>query len=270
MDDRMGSNINGPSLIRAPDWIENPLGRYYLYFAHHQGTYIRLAYADQLGGPWTTYEAGTLHLEETGFVHHIASPDIHVDDDRREIRMYCHGPVPEGGQRSRVALSNDGLHFACLPEILGGSYFRVFQWEGYHYALTTAGWTYRSVDGRSGFEGGPQVFPRALRHAALDLRGTVLHVYYSNRGDCPERILLSMVDLTVNWTDWQPSEPLTVLQPELEYEGADLPLSASRSGWAPERVRELRDPAIYREGDRTYLLYSVAGEYGLGLAELKF
>ncbi|NET62179.1 MAG: hypothetical protein F6K47_40550, partial [Symploca sp. SIO2E6] len=34
-----GSNINGPSLIRVPEWIENPLGRYYLYFAHHQGKY---------------------------------------------------------------------------------------------------------------------------------------------------------------------------------------------------------------------------------------
>ncbi len=28
MDARMGGNINGPSLIRAPDWLENPLGRY--------------------------------------------------------------------------------------------------------------------------------------------------------------------------------------------------------------------------------------------------
>jgi len=28
-----GANINGPSLIRAPTWITNPLGNYYLYFA---------------------------------------------------------------------------------------------------------------------------------------------------------------------------------------------------------------------------------------------
>ena len=55
----MGSNINGPSLIRVPDWLPNPLGKYYLYFAHHKGEYIRLAYADDLSGPWTTYEAGT-------------------------------------------------------------------------------------------------------------------------------------------------------------------------------------------------------------------
>ncbi len=36
----MGSNIAGPSLVRLPDWVENPLGRYYLYFADHRGTYI--------------------------------------------------------------------------------------------------------------------------------------------------------------------------------------------------------------------------------------
>ena len=51
MDERMGSNINGPSLIRVPDWVENPLGKYYLYFANHKGRYIRLAYADRLEGP---------------------------------------------------------------------------------------------------------------------------------------------------------------------------------------------------------------------------
>jgi hypothetical protein len=27
LDDCMGDNINGPSLIRVPDWIEAPLGR---------------------------------------------------------------------------------------------------------------------------------------------------------------------------------------------------------------------------------------------------
>jgi hypothetical protein len=47
-----GDNINGPSLIRVPSWVPEPLGRYYLYFAHHNGKYIRLAYADHLEGPW--------------------------------------------------------------------------------------------------------------------------------------------------------------------------------------------------------------------------
>jgi hypothetical protein len=60
-----GENINGPSLIRVPDWLPNPLGRYYLYFSHHKGDYIRLAYAESATGPWTVYEPGTLRLEQT-------------------------------------------------------------------------------------------------------------------------------------------------------------------------------------------------------------
>ena len=43
-----GANINGPSLIRVPAWADKPLGKYYLYFAHHGGKYIRLAYATAL------------------------------------------------------------------------------------------------------------------------------------------------------------------------------------------------------------------------------
>ena len=38
MDDRMGGNIQGPSLIKVPTWVDNPLGKYYLYFADHRGT----------------------------------------------------------------------------------------------------------------------------------------------------------------------------------------------------------------------------------------
>ena len=28
MDARMGGNIQGPSLIKVPDWVEDPLGNY--------------------------------------------------------------------------------------------------------------------------------------------------------------------------------------------------------------------------------------------------
>ena len=64
----IGRNIQGPSLIRAPDWIEGRRGDYYLYFADHKGRYIRLAYADQLAGPWTIYPPGSLQLEQSGFL----------------------------------------------------------------------------------------------------------------------------------------------------------------------------------------------------------
>ena len=45
LDASIGPNIQGPSLIRVPDWVPGKLGKYYLYFADHKGAYIRLAYA---------------------------------------------------------------------------------------------------------------------------------------------------------------------------------------------------------------------------------
>jgi len=76
---RDGDNINGPSLILVPSWITNRLGNYYLYFAHHSGKYIRLAFADRLEGPWRIYVPGTLALAEAGGCKgHIASPDVQL------------------------------------------------------------------------------------------------------------------------------------------------------------------------------------------------
>ena len=63
----IGHNIQGPSLIRVPDWVSEPLGSYYLYFADHKGRYIRLAYADNLRGPWKIHPPGTLQLADSHF-----------------------------------------------------------------------------------------------------------------------------------------------------------------------------------------------------------
>lgn len=60
----IGENINGPTLMRVPDFVQNPLGKYYLYFAHHNGKSIRMAYADSPAGPFTVYEPGALQLED--------------------------------------------------------------------------------------------------------------------------------------------------------------------------------------------------------------
>ena len=284
MDDRMGENINGPSLIRAPDWLPDPLGRYYLYFGHHQGQYIRLAYADALEGPWTTYAPGTLRLEQTPCRSHIASPDVHVDHEQRRLVMYYHGPVDPHkatadatlaaqfpvleGQRSFVATSTDGIHFHPSTEVLGSSYLRVFRWGGYVYALGMPGIFFRSRDGFRDFEKGPTLWTTDMRHTAVKLDGDTLTVFFSNAHDCPERILMSHVVLTPDWLGWTASAPVTLLEPEMDYEGADLPLEPSQRGWAPQPVRQLRDPGLYREGDRTYLLYSVAGERGIAIAEI--
>jgi hypothetical protein len=107
-----------------------------------------------------------------------------------------------------------------------------------------------------------------MRHAALKLDGERLSVFYSNAGDCPERILLATIDLAGDWRSWRAGEPIPVLEPETEYEGSDLPLEPSRRGLVMGPVRQVRDPAIFVEDGRVYLLYSVAGEYGIAIAEL--
>jgi hypothetical protein len=272
LDPTLGDNINGPSLIRVPDWVVNPLGRYYLYFAHHDGAYIRLAYADALEGPWRIHPAGVLPLADALFAGHVASPDAHVDEARREIRLYYHGSdtaTGGGGEQStRVAVSPDGLLFTAGPEKLGLPYFRVFGWDDYHYALAMPGVFYRSRDGLHDFERGPSRFTRDMRHSALRLDGSTLSVFYTDVGDSPERILLSTIELRGDWHGWTPSAPVVVLEPELDYEGAGLPRVPSVRGLAAEPVCQLRDPAIFREDDRTYLLYSVAGERGIAIAEV--
>jgi hypothetical protein len=279
----IGDNINGPSLIRVPPWIDKPLGRYYLYFSHHAGKFIRLAYADTLSGPWKIHEAGTLRIEEAARCHdHVASPDVHVDETRREILMYFHCPsggivdangrVDINAQETFFATSSDGLRFRSSPTALGPAYFRVFRRGDYYYTIVRAGIVLRSRDMRTPFEPGPTLIPpnagRVLRHAAVDVQGDLLRVYYSRIGDRPERILVSETRLTDDWLSWRASPPADVLTPERDYEGASLPLDVSAPDEAPARVRQLRDPGIFFENGRTYLLYSVAGESGLAVGEL--
>jgi len=274
----VGSNINGPSLIRVPAWIAKPLGKYYLYFAHHQGKFIRLAYADRLEGPWKIHEPGTLRIEQASQCHdHIASPDVHVDDAQQRIRMYFHCPAGSGEdigqQKTFLATSPDGLAFSVPGPPLGPAYFRVFRWNGFHYAIARTGVFLRSPDGVAPFEQGPTLFSEdpklILRHAAVEVQKNQLSVYYSRIGDNPERILVSQIALTPDWKKWKASEPVTVLGPEKEYEGATLPAEVSKVDAAPGRVRQLRDPGIYREGAHTYLLYSIAGESGLAIARIR-
>lgn len=265
----LGDSINGPSLIRVPGWLPDPLGRYYLYFAHHQGTFVRLAYADRIEGPYRIHEPGTLRLDATPFKGHIASPDVHVDEARRELRMYYHGPHARGDQWTAVARSKDGQHFNSGTELLGPSYFRVFEWDGWHYALAMPGLFMRSRDGLTGFESGPKLFGDEQRHTALLLRGDELTVFYTNAGDCPERILYSCVSLTKDWMEWKASLPETLLEPGTPWEGADEPLVPSKRGSVHTLVRQLRDPCVYEEEGKLWLLYAAGGEHCLALARLE-
>ena len=271
-----GANINGPSLVRMPDWAKGRLGAYHLYFAHHNGTYIRLAYSDAIEGPWRIHPGGALSLAACPFLTgHIASPDVHVDAQNQRIVMYFHGPASNGqGQTTFAATSADGLRFTANPEPLGPFYARMFRHDGWWYGLfgTANVRLRRSNDGLSGFEEGPVVLPGSWRvrprHVAVQKNGSSLIVYYTRKGDAPERVLYGSIDLSDDWLRWTVRGRSELLRPGTDFEGADLPLRRGRMGAAKGRENALRDPAIFEEDGRTWLLYAVAGESGIALAEL--
>jgi hypothetical protein len=331
-----GANIDGPSIIRVPDWI-SPSNRpaatanYYLYFANHEGTYIRMAWAAELEGPWTLFNVGKNNTESVGqgvldlnlggnntisigngivIKSHVASPDVHVDDINQQIVMYFHCRVDVNGtklnQKSLVATSADGLNFnmpveggqpghGIMPVILGESYFRVFSYAGGLYALSGGGNVYQAPNATepwsppAGFDfrnelwtrfGSQSPFQRdldsaglrrlAVRHTAVRVVGDTLEVFYTRKGDAPERVFYSTIDLSVGSpAKWDPTyPPVEILRPEEIWEGVNDPLTASIDGMAPENVNQLRDPALYEENGQLYLFYTGRGEDAIGLVRL--
>ncbi|HKK63059.1 MAG TPA: DNRLRE domain-containing protein [Bacteroidales bacterium] len=173
-----GVNINGPSVIRIPDWIQSenradPEAEYYCYFAHHDGGYIRMAWASEIEGPWHLYQVGAgIQPGNRGVLdlgndvinlangitipdNHLASPDVHVDHKNQRIILYFHsgGPLIVNGnelnsQRTFVSYSPFGLDFydQIQPVFLGRSYFRVFDYADDLYALANSGTPYQALD----------------------------------------------------------------------------------------------------------------------------
>ena len=290
----IGKNIQGPSLIRVPDWVQASLGTYYLYFADHKGSYIRLAYADDLRGPWKVYPPGSLQIADSRFLTeppdapaeaveeiktrlkslsgpdqlphdlltelttpHIASPDVHIDSPNQTIVMYFHGLEGLGHQVTRVATSQDGIRFTTRPEILGRSYLRAFPHADYTCAMAMPGQFYRSKDGLPPFEEGPLLVNKNMRHAAFLKREGKLYVFWTQVGDTPERILLSTIELSPDWQTWQETEAVEVLRPERQWEGADAPLESSVRSVAYGHVNQLRDPAnLFGRRPRLFALCS--------------
>ena len=288
-------NLNGPSLIRVPDWVERPLGTYYLYFASHTGRAIQMAYADQLEGPWRFYDGGVLKLADSHFVTeepdvldlhpeakaliragsdglypHIASPDVVVDGSTKSLRLYYHGRLADGRQRTRVAVSTDGLNFTAQPLLMGRPYVRAFRYDNWWYLMGMPGQLYRSRNGLTNWETGHNLFDGIhARHSALLLRGQKLFVFWTEIGDTPERIKLSKVDVSRPWQDWCfEAETVEVHRAVRPWEGSDLPVTPSLYGAVGHRVNQLRDPAVFVENGVIYLLYAIAGEQGLGIGRV--
>jgi hypothetical protein len=128
---------------------------------------------------------------------------------------------------------------------------------------------YRSDCGGLSFEEGPQIFHDNMRHLALRIRDDRLDVVYSRVGDTPERLFHSKIPLQGDWRNWKPTEPCDLLRPQEDWEGGNCPIEPSLFGPADKPKHQLRDPAFFEEDGKTWLLYSVAGEAGIAIAEVQ-
>ncbi len=270
LPNNISDNINGPSLIKVPEWIDNPLGKYYLYFAHHQGNHIRLAYSDEITGPYKLHDGGTLKLEQTPCKNHIASPDVHIDEKNKKIILYYHGDV-KIGQKTFMSVSDDGLEFISDDKVLGEFYFRVFQYKEKFYSVAKnkneGGVIYESDSWDGEFKPKFELIPN-MRHSAVYVNGDFLFLFYTCIGDMPESIFMTKINLK----NWKVLSVEKIIEPKTQYEGANLPMRKSMPGSSTLRyggmVNELRDPYVYIEKNKIFMLYSLAGEFGIGLTQL--
>jgi hypothetical protein len=185
-----GENINGPCVIRLPDWLHiekrvHPSANYYLYFGHHHGAYIRMAWAASLTGKWTLYNADSTVLPSKRGVFglydkknenkifpgndivissHIASPIVLIDNKKEQFVLFFHGQTKlisetKNDQRTFVCYSNNGINFQnnISPVMLGGSYFAPFNYKKQWYSFSNGG-LFHEAPKVKGFDAAPRDF----------------------------------------------------------------------------------------------------------------
>jgi len=269
------SNVNGPSVVRVPEWLDSPLGQYYMYFAHHRGSYIRLAYSNSVEGPWTVKEGGVFDLADSPGIDHIASPDVLVDHEQQVIRMFYHSTddTTTWNQNTYLATSNDGLSFDGTNDVLGPPYLRAFQVDNEWWAISKVrggpgGVLLRSESADGPFEEGP-TFLEGMRHGAVHVVGSEVELVFSRIGDSPERLMVTTFDPVQMWDNPYAVELRDLLIPEMDYEGANIPVVSSAVGETTGPVNALRDPYYFVDySNEAFLFYSVAGENGIGVARV--
>lgn len=266
-----GNNINGPCIIKVPDFIKNSLGKYYLYFAHHQGSYIRMAYSNNILGPYTLYEYGVLHLKNTIGYNHIASPDVIVDETNKRLVMYYHCPYNNGktSQSTFYAYSFDGLLYNSEYINILHPYFRYFKYneEEYGIAMYKQKGSIIYKKNNIEYEEYGELLPKS-RHTSILVHNSKIFVFYSIVGDCPEHICYSEI-LKINKNKIKTGIKNSIVKPEYKYEHDDKKPKISKYGSSTDKVNQLRDPYVFKDDDKIYLLYTVCGEKGIAICEIE-
>ncbi|KAG4272706.1 hypothetical protein FPRO04_10448 [Fusarium proliferatum] len=138
-----------PSIFHAGEYLDDPLGEWYLYYAPHENPGgISLVYSDSLEGPWKEYPNNPVIANKWDShysVPHVSSPDASWNSDAGRMFLYFHGD----NTQTRWAESSNGVDFryggvAVNNQMSGSnttesSYARVFAHPNpaskYNYAM---------------------------------------------------------------------------------------------------------------------------------------
>ena len=97
----------------------------------------------------------------------------------------------------------------------------------------------------------------------------MLKLFYTLINDIQEKIYLCEIEIDENIDNWITLSNEIFTLPEFHWEGSHLPLVNSKAGMAFNYVNQLRDPYFYKENNKQYLFYSIAGEKGIGILKIK-
>ena len=95
-------------------------------------------------------------------------------------------------------------------------------------------------------------------------------MFWTEVGEAPEHVKVSVIDRPADQDSLEVKHLGAILKPELNWEGANAPNQPSVRSVAYGCVNQLRDPCVFVEDGRIYLLYAGGGESAIGIAELSW
>ena len=89
-----------PSIIKTDGRIQNPLGKFYMYYAPHKHVAISMAYSNSMEGPWIEYKQNPV-------IEGPSAPDIRWVEEKKKFFMWGH----RKNSQTELWTSEDGIHF---------------------------------------------------------------------------------------------------------------------------------------------------------------
>ena len=276
-------NINGPTVVeyRVPIFSNSKF--YLMYFGHHKGKYIRVAWSFSPTGPFKRVPLARPLLIWNVFGErkgHVASPEVQKFGSK--TYLFSHSPsryFEPGKQITYMSRLWLGIFCSRAKPIALPPYARFFSFNGSVHAITNGADVIKfdpdSLEVSSiSVDKSPLLVPdlmdsvKRVRHAQIVESMGLALCFFTRVGDAPERILVSKLE-SKSSDGAKFSVPIELLRPTEDYEGTGQKIEPSKNGISRQSENALRDPFVAKFGNQHFLYYSTEGEKGIACAKLE-